>query len=104
MEKAEKEKYRVELSFQEQSTVFDTEPGEILMDAARRQKIYLANYCQQGGCGACTSKLVRGVVEYIRQAKGAPQQPLEGDLIRPCSCYALSDLELEPQAAWKDAT
>lgn len=95
-------KYRVHLSKADcEAAVFDSASDIAVLDSARLDGIHMANYCRQGGCGACTAKLISGSVEYIRKVKGAPQQPVEGDLVRPCSMCPRSDLELEPLSSWK---
>ena len=80
---------------------FNCGDDELLLNAAKRQGVYMANYCKQGACGACGSKLISGSVNYIRKIKGAPEQPQAGDEVRPCSLNPSSDLVLEPVAAWK---
>ncbi len=75
--------------------------NELIFEAAKRQGIFMANYCKQGACGACTSRLVSGTVNYIRTIKGATQEPQPGDEVRPCSLTPNSDVILEPLAEWR---
>lgn len=93
--------YSIRMCFEGQEVEFQCEASDTIMEAARRQGILLASYCEQGGCGACTAVMEKGSVTYIRSVKGIPEQPVAGDMIRPCSAMALEDLELLPLSRWK---
>ena len=94
--------YQISLKSSEQDELnFQCGEDQLILEAARAQGIYLANYCKQGACGACSAKLVSGSVNYVRAIKGAPQEPEAGDTVRPCSLNACSDLILEPLSAWR---
>jgi len=93
--------FRIKISFEDQEAEFHCKASDTIMEAARRQGILLASYCEQGGCGACTAVLEKGSVAYIRSVKGITQQPAPGEVIRPCSAMPLDDLELAPISRWK---
>lgn len=94
--------YQISLNSSSQGEVhFACHENELLLEAGRRQGVYIANYCKQGACGACGSKLISGSVSYIRSVKGVPQEPKSGDEVRPCSLNPCSDVVLEPLAAWR---
>lgn len=94
--------YQVRLFFEDQEVAYKCEASDTLMEGARRQGILMASYCEQGGCGACTARLKKGAVTYIRSVRGITEQPVAGDMIRPCSAMPLEDLELEPLSRWKE--
>lgn len=93
--------FRVKISFEDREAEFQCEASDTIMEAARRQGILLASYCEQGGCGACTAVMDKGSVTYIRSVKGISEQPEAGEMIRPCSAVPLEDLELSPLSRWK---
>ncbi len=93
--------YQIQLCFEDQSVEFECEASDTIMEGARRRGIFLASYCEQGGCGACTSLMKKGAVAYMRSVRGIPQDPVPGDMIRPCSAMPLEDLKLEPLSRWK---
>ncbi|MEQ9023154.1 MAG: 2Fe-2S iron-sulfur cluster binding domain-containing protein [Pseudomonadales bacterium] len=93
--------FRIKISFEDQEAEFQCEASDTIMEAARRQGILLASYCEQGGCGACTAVMDKGSVAYIRTVKGISEQPEAGERIRPCSAVPLEDLELSPLSRWK---
>lgn len=94
--------FRIKIVFEDRVAEFDCEASDTIMEGARRQGILLASYCEQGGCGACTSLMTKGSVSYIRAVRGIPDKPVPGDMIRPCSAMPLEDLELSPLSRWKE--
>ena len=100
MSKADTFNIKLESDTQEE-VGFDCSSEALILEAAKQQGIYMANYCKQGACGACAAKLVSGSINYVRNIKGAPQEPLAGDEVRPCSIKPCSDLVLEPLTAWR---
>ncbi|PHM63661.1 class I ribonucleotide reductase maintenance protein YfaE [Xenorhabdus ishibashii] len=62
-----------------------------LLEALEHGKIQPEYQCRQGYCGSCRVRLVKGKVGY-------PCKPLafvnEGEIL-PCSCYPLTDIEIE---------
>ena len=96
--------FNIQLKSEEQEVVnFYCDSDELILEAAKRQGVFMANYCKQGACGACTSRLVSGSVDYVRSIKGAPQEPNSGDDVRPCSLKPNSDVTLMPLSAWRVA-
>jgi len=94
--------FKIQLDSEKQGHVsFDCGGDELILQAAKRQGVFMANYCNQGACGACTSRLVSGSVSYVRNIKGASQEPKPSDEVRPCSLKPKSDVTLEPLAAWR---
>lgn len=83
---------------------FDCGADELVLDAARRQGIYMASYCRRGSCGACSAILVSGEISYVQDINALIDAPVLGDMVRPCSMHARSDLELEPLSDWKVIT
>ena len=43
---------------------FPVNPGEVILDAALRQEIWLPHACRGGTCGTCKAKVVAGAVTY----------------------------------------
>ena len=96
------DKFNIRLNSKTQKEAdFDCDSDELILEAAKQQGIYLASYCKQGACGACTARLISGSVSYVRSIGGAPENPQRGDEVRPCSLKPCSDLVLEPVAAWR---
>lgn len=94
--------FNVKLNSETQDEIsFECGEDELVLNAAKKQGVYLASYCKQGACGACAATLVSGSVSYIRGIKGAPEQPSVGDEVRSCSLKPCSDLILEPLASWR---
>jgi len=58
--------FKIRVSFEEESIEFDCAPSDTILEAARRQGILMASYCEQGGCGACTALMKKGAVSYVR--------------------------------------
>ncbi|MBD2814270.1 2Fe-2S ferredoxin-like protein [Xenorhabdus sp. Flor] len=62
-----------------------------LLEALEQGKVQTEYQCREGYCGSCRVKLVKGKVGY-------PCKPLafvnDGEIL-PCSCYPLSDIEIE---------
>jgi CDP-4-dehydro-6-deoxyglucose reductase len=70
---------------------FEVEPGETVLDAALRQNIGLPYGCRNGGCGACSSSLLAGEVDYPSGKTGA----LEGQGEDACLlCQAVPQTDL----------
>mgnify|MGYP001811913440 FL=1 len=53
------------------------EPGENMLNAAKRQNISLPYGCDDGVCGACIYKIIEGSIEY---PDGQPLALLDEDL------------------------
>ncbi|MEX0447612.1 MULTISPECIES: class I ribonucleotide reductase maintenance protein YfaE [Xenorhabdus] len=62
-----------------------------LLEALEQGKVQTEYQCREGYCGSCRVRLVKGKVGY-------PCKPLafvnDGEIL-PCSCYPLSDIEIE---------
>ncbi|AOM40597.1 class I ribonucleotide reductase maintenance protein YfaE [Xenorhabdus hominickii] len=62
-----------------------------LLEALEHNKVQIEYQCREGYCGSCRVRLVKGKVGY-------PRRPLafvnEGEIL-PCSCYPLTDIEIE---------
>ena len=56
---------------------FCVEPGENMLNAAKRQGISLPYGCDDGVCGACIYKIIEGSIEY---PDGQPFALLDEDL------------------------
>jgi len=93
--------FKIRVSFEDESIEFDCAPSDTILEAACRQGILMASYCEQGGCGACTALMTKGSVTYVRSVRGIPEQPEPGDMIRPCSAMPQEDLDLSPLSRWK---
>ena len=95
-------RFKIELISETQDEVtFDCGDNELVLDAAKGQGIFMANYCKQGACGACTAKLVSGAISYVRSVKGLSQTPQAGEDVRPCSLNPCSNVVLEPLSEWR---
>jgi len=75
---------------------FFVEPGENILNAAKRQSVTLPYGCDNGICGACIYKIIEGRVEY---PGGQPFALLDEDLKAGkglcCVGYPGSDMLIE---------
>ena len=87
--------FKIQLEREGQERVnFDCASNELIFEAAKRQGVFMASYCKQGACGACTSSLVSGSVRYVRAINGAPKQAKPGDVhcfLRVCCWPSLPE-------------
>ena len=74
-------------------------PNETIITALERAGIAGPNRCRGGVCGYCRSKLLKGEVYIPMDTDGRRAHDKEKNYIHPCSCFPLTDLELEvPEA------
>jgi ferredoxin len=52
------------VTIQNSGECFYVEPGESILNAAKRQNVSLPYGCDNGVCGACIYKIIEGNVEY----------------------------------------
>ena len=52
------------VTIQNSSECFCVEPGESILNAAKRQDVTLPYGCDNGVCGACIYTIIEGSVEY----------------------------------------
>jgi CDP-4-dehydro-6-deoxyglucose reductase len=82
--------YRVELL--ETSESFEAEPGESVLDAAKRANVKLPHECTLGGCGTCRVKLAQGRVGYEDFPMALSQEEAAQGYALTCQARAQSDL------------
>lgn len=70
---------------------FETEEGELLLEALEKNGYSPEYQCRAGYCGTCRLKMLRGRVKYVR----LPLAYLLADEILPCSCVAAENLYLD---------
>jgi len=75
---------------------FTVETGENILAAAKRQNITLPYGCDNGVCGACIYKIIKGEVEYT---DGQPFALLDEDIEAGkglcCVGHPASNMEIE---------
>jgi len=78
---------------QPSNKVFDTAPGETVLDAARRAGLALPYSCLGGVCGSCKATLVEGQCSYPHQQPEAlsADERAHGDVLL-CQAVPNSDL------------
>lgn len=76
---------------------FPSEPGEILLDAARRAGITMAYSCRTGRCSSCKSRVVSGASSVLSEELGLTPGEKSAGWILSCVRTATSDLELESE-------
>lgn len=87
--------YNVALQFEDGVTRFiQVNDGEVLSDAAYRQKMNIPLDCRDGACGTCRAFYESGTYEmdadmYIEDALS--QEDAEKGFILACQCYPTSD-------------
>ena len=73
---------------------FGCEPGDILLDAARRQEVFLAHGCRNGRCGVCKARVLSGETRpRIAETSLTPRELSDGYILT-CAREALSDVTL----------
>lgn len=76
---------------------FPSEPGEVLLDAARRADITMAYSCRTGRCSSCKSRVVSGASSALLEELGLTTEEKSAGWILSCVRTATSDLELESE-------
>lgn len=75
---------------------FTAQPGESILEAAKRQNITLPYGCNNGACGACIYKIIEGDVTY---PDGQPFALFEDDIASGkglcCVGHPASDIEIQ---------
>jgi len=77
---------------------FEVNQGETIMDAAERQRVFLAHNCLNGICRSCITQVLSGVVEHNPQYASylnIDQFEVEEGYRLLCSAFAHSDAELD---------
>ena len=74
--------------------VIEMGEGETILDAALRQDIGLPYGCRNGACGACTSTLLSGEVEYD-EGKSVALEGADKNACLTCQAKPLSDIRLQ---------
>lgn len=65
------------VTIQNSGECFSVEPGENILNAAKRQSVTLPYGCDNGVCGACIYRIIEGRVEY---PAGQPFALLDEDM------------------------
>ncbi len=86
-------------------SIFESNDGEAMLDAAHRQDLHFNYSCLNGTCGSCMADLVEGVVDYPKMPPDALSEDEQAHRkILLCQAVACSDCTIiarEP-AALKD--
>ncbi|MBX6742347.1 MAG: 2Fe-2S iron-sulfur cluster binding domain-containing protein [Acetobacteraceae bacterium] len=78
---------------------FAAEPGESVLQAARRAEVFLPHDCEAGDCGTCRIRLLEGHVAYDEFPLALmPEEAAEGYALA-CQARPESDLVIEPAQA-----
>ncbi len=71
-----------------------TEDSSIL-ESALKVDIHLAYSCNNGSCGACKAKIIKGSVTQDKNLEGLSQKDVQNGYILTCSAKPQSSLEIE---------
>lgn len=74
---------------------FESEPGEILLDAASRGGVTIGYSCRTGRCSSCKSKVISGSTARLQDELGLNAEEKSDGWILSCVRTAESDLALE---------
>ncbi len=74
---------------------FQTNEGEIILDAALAQGLNFPYGCQNGFCGKCKATIIEGEVGYKEgEPQGLSPEEAAENMALLCKCHAKSDIEL----------
>lgn len=74
---------------------FESEPGEVLLDAAKRGGVTIGYSCRTGRCSSCKSKVVSGTTARLQDELGLNADEKTAGWILSCVRTAETDLSLE---------
>ena len=76
--------------------IFTAEPGETIMEAARRHGHKLPSGCNDGACGMCVGYVLQGTVDHGKSTEIAlPPEDRAAGMALFCSAIPTSDLVIE---------
>jgi len=78
-------------------TVFISNPGETLLDAASQAGVQLPYSCKSGRCGTCKCRVITGETRVLQAEAGLTPAEQEAGWILSCVRTAISDLVLDVQ-------
>ena len=82
---------------------FTVEPGESILAAAKRQSITLPYGCDNGVCGVCIYKIIKGDVEYTDgQPFGLFDEDIEAGKGLCCVGHPVSNMVIELESPDED--
>lgn len=70
---------------------FEVKPNESIVDVLQNNGISIETSCEQGICGTCLTKVLRGVPEHRDMVLSKAERE-SGQLILPCCSRSLSDV------------
>lgn len=85
-------KYQVQLRNRDGVT-FDVEPGESILDAARRAGQPMIAGCRTGACLTCAARLVHGRV-HMPEGTALTAEMVRAHVVLPCVATVSSDVSL----------
>jgi CDP-4-dehydro-6-deoxyglucose reductase len=74
---------------------FESEPGEVLLDAAKRGGVTIGYSCRTGRCSSCKSKVISGTTSRLQDELGLNADEKTAGWILSCVRTAESDLAIE---------
>lgn len=74
---------------------FQSEPGEVLLDAAKRGGVTIGYSCRTGRCSSCKSKVISGTTAQLQDELGLNNEEKSAGWILSCVRTAESDVALE---------
>lgn len=74
---------------------FSARPGESVLDAGMRHRVYLPYGCRQGSCGHCKGRLVAGEVHYPAGAPVLSEQEREAGIALLCQAEPAGDITID---------
>lgn len=74
---------------------FSAQPGESLLEAAKRSSVHLSYSCKTGRCSTCKCKVLSGSTELLQDELGLTREEKSDGWILSCVRSAKSELTLE---------
>lgn len=85
------------VTLEQTGAVFDQQPGQRLLEAAREAGIWLPFECGWGSCGTCKATLVSGDVEVlVPEAAALSERDARRGRILLCQSSATTDVTVKP--------
>jgi len=89
-------RYQVQLKFSDQTLAIEVDPGETILEAAHRQRVFLAADCTLGVCGTCRALRTEGESDTEGlDSQGLNALQVSKGFILTCLSHPRSDLSLE---------
>ena len=74
--------------------MFEANKGEVILDQALENNIFLSHSCKTGQCDSCKTMIISGETAILKPEIALKQEDIESGYILTCCRSALSDLTL----------